>query len=211
MRLFLLRHGETPWSAEHRYQGTTDTPLSALGSAQAAALAERLRGEAFTELCSSPLQRALDTAAAVAAHHDVPVAVDERLREIGFGRWEGLTHEEIRRDSPERYAGWQADPGVTVPPEGETMASVMHRMGELWRELVGQPADAAVALVAHGACLRALLCLALEVPTATLWRFQLGAASVSELYVRRARAKLVLLNDRHHLDGGASPGGEHPF
>lgn len=212
MRLFLLRHGETIWSAEHRYQGATDTPLSALGRAQAAALAERLRGEPFAELRSSPLQRALDTATAVAARHDAPVVVDGRLREIGFGRWEGSTHEEIRRQAPERYAGWQADPGITAPPEGETMASVMRRVGELWRELADRPADAAVALVAHGACLRALICLALEVPTSAFWRFQLGAASVSELYVHTGGAKLVLLNDRHHLnDMGALSAGAHPF
>ncbi len=212
MRLVLLRHGETTWSAEHRYQGATDTPLSDAGRAQVAALAERLRGESFAEFRSSPLRRALDTASAVATRHEAPVTVDERLREIGFGHWEGLTHEEIRGQAPERYAGWMADPGDTVPPDGETMAAVLERVGGLWRELAGRPRDATIALVGHGACLRALLCLALEVPTAAFWRFQLGAASVSELYVHAGGAKLVLLNDRHHLNGtGATPAGSHPF
>lgn len=212
MRLLLLRHGETPWSVEHRYQGATDTPLSDVGQAQVAALAERLRGETFAELRSSPLRRALETASAVATHHEAPVVTDERLREISFGRWEGLTHEEIRRSAPERYLGWQSDPGVTAPPDGEAMASVLERVGDLWRELAARPGDAAIALVGHGACLRALLCLALEVPTSAFWRFQLGAASVSELYVYDGRAKLVLLNDRHHLNEiGAPPVGAHPF
>lgn len=212
MRLVLIRHGETPWSAEHRYQGATDTPLSDVGQAQVSALAERLRGESFTELRSSPLRRALDTATAVAMHHEAPVVTDARLREIGFGCWEGLTHEEIQRVAPERYIGWQSDPGTTAPPEGEAMAAVMERVGDLWRELAGRPRDAAIALVGHGACLRALLCLALGVPTSAFWRFQLGAASVSELYVYDGSAKLVLLNDRHHLNAaGAPPPGAHPF
>ena len=212
MRLLLLRHGETTWSAEHRYQGTTDTPLSDLGRAQAAALAERLCTERVTAFLSSPLQRALDTAIAVAARHHAPVLADERLREIGFGRWEGLTPEEIRTQAPERYAQWMADPGNTAPPEGETMTEVMRRVGALWREVTSQPFDGTVALVGHGACLRALLCLALEVPTAAFWRFQLGAASVSELYVPDGSAKLALLNDRHHLDDmGVPPVGAHPF
>lgn len=212
MRLILLRHGETPWSAEHRYQGATDTLLSDVGRAQVAALAERLRGAAVNEFRSSPLRRTLDTAAAVAAHHEAPVVPDERLREISFGRWEGLTHEEIRRQAPERYARWQADPGVATPPDGEPLASVLERVGDLWREVVAQPQDATIALVGHGACLRALLCVALEVPTSAFWRFQLGAASVSELYVYDGRAKLLLLNDRHHLNAnGAPPAGAHPF
>jgi broad specificity phosphatase PhoE len=212
VRLLLLRHGETTWSAEHRYQGVSDTLLSDLGRAQVAALAGRLRGESFTEFRSSPLRRALDTAAAVAAQHDAPLVVDERLREIGLGRWEGLAHEEIQRQAPERYAGWLTDPAKTIPPEGEAMEAVMRRVGDLWREMASRPDDVTLALVGHGACLRALLCLALEVPTAAFWRFQLGAASVSELYIHSRGAKLVLLNDLHHLNGtGTPPPGALPF
>jgi len=208
----LLRHGETPWSTEHRYQGVSDTPLSDLGRAQVAALAERLRDEPLTELRSSPLRRTLDTAAAVASYHEAPLVADEHLREICLGRWEGLSHEEIKRLAPERYAGWLTDPGKTMPPEGEAMEAVMRRVGDLWREMAARPRDATVALVGHGACLRALLCLALEVPTAAFWRFQLGAASVSELYVHGRGAKLVLLNDLHHLNGsGTPPPGDLPF
>mgnify|MGYP001068726672 CR=1 FL=1 len=212
MRVLLLRHGETTWSAEHRYQGATDTPLSDVGRRQAAALAERLRGVAFGEILSSPLQRAWDTAAAIAALHEAPLEADRRLREIGFGQWEGLTHDAICREAPARYLGWQSDPGEATPPEGEPMEEVLRRVGDLWREISALPRGVTIGLVGHGACLRALLCVALEVPTSAFWRFQLGAASLSELYVHAGGAKLVLLNDRNHLnDVGATPSGAHPF
>ncbi|MBI4759502.1 MAG: histidine phosphatase family protein, partial [Chloroflexi bacterium] len=100
MRLLLVRHGETDWNAEERYQGTTDVPLSAQGRAQAQALTSRMAGEVLDAIYASDLQRAWQTAEVIAAPHGLPVRPEPRLREIDFGAWEGLTFDEIRQRRP---------------------------------------------------------------------------------------------------------------
>ena len=103
--LLLVRHGETDWNAERRWQGHADVPLNERGREQARALAERLAGESIDAIYSSDLSRARDTADIVGARLDVPVAVDPDLREIDVGAVEGLTAEES-----EAFDGWQGEP-----------------------------------------------------------------------------------------------------
>src|SRR3990172_8873638 len=104
LRLLLLRHGETAWNRERRYQGWTDTPLSAEGLLQAEAAARELKEHAFAAVYASPLRRARDTAAAIAAPHRLEVETDPAFKDLGFGQWEGLTLDEAR-------AGFPAGPG----------------------------------------------------------------------------------------------------
>jgi glucosyl-3-phosphoglycerate phosphatase len=110
-RLVVWRHGRTEWNAVGRFQGQLDPPLDAVGRAQAAwtapHLAAALSGEDIV-LVSSDLQRARDTAGALAPLLGVPVRVDERLREHGLGSWEGLTRDEVADRHPEQYADWLA-------------------------------------------------------------------------------------------------------
>ena len=103
--LLLVRHGETDWNAERRWQGHADVPLNERGREQARALAERLAGESIDAIYSSDLSRARDTADIVGARLDVPVAVDPDLREIDVGAVEGLTAEESAA-----FEGWQGEP-----------------------------------------------------------------------------------------------------
>src|SRR5581483_11305534 len=103
--LLLVRHGETDWNAERRWQGHADVPLNARGREQARALAEELAGESIDAIYSSDLSRAQDTADIVGARLDVPVVVDPDLREIDVGPVEGLTAEESAA-----FEGWQGEP-----------------------------------------------------------------------------------------------------
>jgi broad specificity phosphatase PhoE len=105
--LLLVRHGETDWNAERRWQGHADVPLNARGRAQAEALAEQLTGERIDAIYSSDLSRARDTAAAVGARLDVPVVSDPDLREIDVGAVEGLTWDE---SEALRAEGWPGEP-----------------------------------------------------------------------------------------------------
>ena len=91
IRVLLVRHGETDWNAQRRYQGQTDVPLNEAGRRQADALAERLAGEEISAVLSSDRQRARQTALAIAAPHGLPVQEEPRMCEIALGDWEGLT------------------------------------------------------------------------------------------------------------------------
>ncbi len=148
-RLLVWRHGRTEWNATGRFQGQLDPPLDAEGRAQAARTAPHLAAALHgTEavLVSSDLQRAADTAAALAPLRGVELRVDERLREHGLGCWEGLTRDEVAERLPDQYADWQA--GRPVPGRGgEAQADVAARALAAVADL---PAVAAAVLVTHG-------------------------------------------------------------
>lgn len=201
MRLILVRHGETDWNAQHRYQGWSDPPLNEVGLRQAAALAARLAGEQVGAFYASDLQRATQTAQIVAEGHGQPVATDPRLREISFGDWEGATFDEIRARWPGEADAWLDDSLRVAAPGGETLAQVAGRVQDALDDIAEKHAAQTVLLVAHGGTLRVLLCLALDLDVRAHWRFRLDAGSVSELGVYGGKATLVKLNVTECGDG----------
>jgi broad specificity phosphatase PhoE len=111
-----VRHCATPLTAEDRFAGTTDVPLSAEGRRQAGSLAERLRGEDLAAIYASPLHRTLETAGILAAPHGMEPVAEPALREIDYGRWEGLTRSEVETAFQDEYAIWDEDPITIAPP-----------------------------------------------------------------------------------------------
>ena len=171
--IFLLRHGETVWNRERRVQGHKDSPLTLLGLEQARRyglkLQDVLRPVAGYRLLSSPLGRALHTATIVAevlgrASHGI--TTDDRLKEMGWGRWDGMTAAEIEARDPEL---WQAriDDRWTRPPPGggETQQDILDRATG-W--LASIEPEARLVVVAHGALGRAIRCAYEGLPPATM-------------------------------------------
>ncbi|WP_250257754.1 histidine phosphatase family protein [Dermabacter sp. Marseille-Q3180] len=154
-RLILVRHGQTDYNLNGRLQGASDIPLNETGLAQARAVGESLaREEAIAAVYSSPLGRAQRTAEAIAAHHDLEVTCDARLRERGFGDWEGLTREEIEKEWPFEFALWRA--GVSSGLEKarvEHRADVARRFDAACREFSERHESGTVVVVAHGAAI----------------------------------------------------------
>ncbi len=161
--LYYIRHGETDWNLAGRLQGWHDPALNALGRRQAAVCADILRGlierdghsPADYGYVASPLQRARQTAEIMrAALGLVPndYRVDPRLREIGFGEWEGLTFRDVRARAPQALAARERDKWAFVPPGGESYAQVALRMREWYDTLDGN-----TVVVAHGGTARALI------------------------------------------------------
>jgi len=158
MSIFLARHGETEWNRIGRWQGKTDIPLSEVGRGQARALAERLRGRGITEILSSDLSRARETAEIVAAVLGVTrLGVDPRLRERGFGCFEGLTREECAERHADDWARYLADRSST-PTGAEPKEQVVPRMVAAL-SAVAEAADRAgnALVVSHGAVIRTFL------------------------------------------------------
>jgi alpha-ribazole phosphatase len=199
VRLLLIRHAATAWTAQGRFQGQTDIPLSQHGRRQAAALAQRLMTKTLHMLYASDLQRAWETAGAIATPHALPVHTEPRLREMAFGRWEGLTYAEIQQQEAQSLVAWERDQLYSAPPGGETLLQMAERIRTAYVDLLVAGQDKTIGLVAHGGPLQLLLCFALGLPPQAYWQFAVAPASLSELCVYEQGAILTCLNDTHHL------------
>ncbi len=151
-----VRHGETVWNAESRFQGHGDSPLTETGRKQARALGQRLKGAGFDALIASDLGRARETAAILAEYTGHPVHTDPRLRERNFGELEGLTVDEIRQRHPGVFERLYADDPDYAPPGGETLRDHFKRNISFVQELLLERPGTTAALVVHGGVLDSL-------------------------------------------------------
>ncbi len=200
----LLRHGQTALSVERRFSGRgADPELTDVGLAQAAAAARRLAADAqttpYAAVYSSPLRRAGQTAAAVAAALNLPVRTDERLAETDFGEWDGYTFAEVQAEWPADLEKWLADPAV-APPGGESFASTMVRVQDAREEIAAAHLGERVLLVTHVTPIKSLLREALDAPPAVFYRLHLDLASLCEVDWYADDAAVVRsMNDVSHL------------
>jgi len=170
VEVWLVRHGETEWSREHRHTSTTDLPLLPEGEEVAKGLVDRLAGTDFSLVLTSPRRRAQCTAD-LAGFPDAEV--DDDLVEWDYGDYEGVTTEEIRRTVP-RWTVW------THPcPGGEDAADVSRRLDRVIGRV--RRAGGAVLVFGHGHALRALAARWLELPVTDGRHFRLDTATVSVL------------------------------
>jgi len=126
-RLYLVRHGATPLSAEDRFAGSENVQLSEEGRAQITRLAHRLKDDGLDAIYCSPLDRTLETANIIAQPHQLRPILKDGIREASHGRWEGLSRKEVETQFPDEYAAWEADPFTFAPEGGESGISVLAR------------------------------------------------------------------------------------
>jgi broad specificity phosphatase PhoE len=169
-----VRHGQTELNRGGRLQGRLDAPLSDLGRQQAAALARGFAPQAVTRVLSSPLQRARDTATAIAAEHDREVEIDERLVELDYGDWDGMALADVPAES---WAAWRVDADF-APPGGERLSDVSARVRSFCSDVLS--ADLVIA-VSHVSPIKAAVCNALQVDERVTWRMQLDVAAVTRI------------------------------
>lgn len=201
--LVLIRHGETAWNAERRLQGHIDIALNTEGQRQAEALAAALAGERIDAIVSSDLQRAAQTADAVARRHGLSVARDPGLRERCFGGFEGLLYSEIEQRFPVAFAAWQAREIDAPMPAGARVAETFREfyartINTITAQAAAHPGQTLV-LVAHGGVLecayRAALGLSLETPR----DFPVMNASINRFSVRDGKLSLSSWGEVAHL------------
>lgn len=205
MNVLLVRHGETAWNREGRYQGRTDIPLSPDGEVQVRALGQRLAHLPIDLAIASPLSRAKNTAQAILAGRATPLELDEGLLEISHGQWEGQLASDIELSHAEMFGTWRSRPDRDVPagPEAETLGDVEDRA---WPVLVRAFArletlgpDATALIAAHDAVNRVLLCHVLGLPLSRVWMFRQAPATLNVLSgPSLAELQLVRLNDSEH-------------
>jgi broad specificity phosphatase PhoE len=191
-----VRHGQTAHNRDGLLQGRVDVELSERGLAQAALVANRFAGAPITAVVCSPLQRARQTAAAIAAVTGCDVEVDERLLELDYGEWDGRPLAEIR---PERWAAWRADSNF-APPGGESLVAVTARVESFCRDRLA--VDDRVIAVSHVSPIKAAVAWALGVDEGVTFRMQLGLASITAIGARPdGSGYLLSFNDSAHLEG----------
>jgi broad specificity phosphatase PhoE len=155
--LILVRHGETDWNRDGRWQGHADAPLNDRGREQGRALASELAGEDIAAVYSSDLARARETAEIMAARLGGPVSVDRRLREVDVGGWSGLTMDEIEARFPEEITRWRAEDPHHTFDGGESYSAMGERVVAALEEIAANHPDGQVLVVLHGGPIRAVL------------------------------------------------------
>ena len=196
----LLRHGQTPLSTERRFAGVGDIELTETGVGQAKLAGERLAARGgVAVIVTSPLRRAQQTAAEVAAATGAPVVTDDDLRETDFGQWEGLTFAEAQQRWPDEVTAWLSDPEV-APPGGESFASVGVRVRAGLARLLDQYAEKTVVVVSHVTPIKMLLTEALTAPPEAMYRMYLDVGALNEIHwFGDGPAVVRSLNDTGHL------------
>jgi broad specificity phosphatase PhoE len=207
-RLLLVRHGATTLSAEDRFAGATDIPLSDEGRSQAAALAERLRDDPINAIYCSPMRRTLETASIITNPHELTPVSRPALREIDHGHWEGLTRQEVESRFKDEYARWEEDPFSSAPSGGECGVDVMARALPVIRAIVEAHHDQQVVVVSHKATIRLIISSLLGFDARGYRdRLDQAPACLNVLdFKDSVRARLMLFNDvSHYADYPRSP------
>lgn len=202
VRLLLARHGQTGWHRENQYVSRTDIGLNEIGRLEARALARRAREERPALIVCSPLDRALETVRPAAEACNVDLRIDDRLREVDFGEWEGRTLKEIRQTDPLAAERFETNPGDRPFPGGEPLPAAAQRALEALDELREPFAGQTVLVVAHNTLLRVVLCALLGIPLSYYRRrFPcLLNAAITEVRLRGPEdGALYSFNDSRHL------------
>lgn len=198
-RVILVRHGQTVWNLEMKYQGHADIALTEKGVQQAEMVAKRLAKEKISAIYSSDLNRAYKTAEIIAAEHQLPVIAVPELREISFGDWEGLNYKGITSGWPKIMEDLFTHADTVRIPGGETFPEVKKRATKALEKLVIQHPDETIAVVSHGGTIRTLLCAALHIPLNYVWNIKQDNTAVNIIEYFGERLIVELVNDSHHL------------
>ena len=199
--VYLVRHCEARGNIDREFHGSFDSDISENGRCQLARLAERFRDIPLDAVYSSPLRRARLTAEALNTHHGLPIAFDERLKELNGGKWEKNLWAELPKLFPESSEAWGSRPHEFEAPEGETMRQLYDRMREAILDIVAQNEGKTVAVASHGCAIRNALCWGLTGDIVRLadipW---CDNTAIAEFRFEDGNLTVVNYNDSSHLD-----------
>lgn len=199
-RVFLVRHGATILTAEDRFAGATEVPLSEEGKEQAGRLAVRLGTEDIAAVYASPMGRTVETAQILARSHGLKVETRDGLREISHGRWEQMTRREVEEKFPEETQEWEKDPYTFAPVGGESGLAVTARALPVLIDLVRAHSGQKILVVSHKATIRLMLSSLLGFdPRRYRDNLDQSPAALNIIdFKDPAHARLTLFNDTSH-------------
>ncbi len=195
----LLRHGEPQGGSRYRGHGIDD-PLSELGWTQMWAAIDGDAEDAWTRIVSSPMARCLDFARAVSDRRRLPVEVWDDFKEVGFGAWEGRTRADLKRECPDEYAAFYADPLRARPAGAEPLEAFAARVSGALERAAESFAGERILLVTHAGVIRVAVSWSLRVPLETLYRVHVPFAGRVRLRIEPEATRLELLTTSPSAD-----------
>lgn len=202
--VIVVRHGQTRSNTTGFFMGWSDEDLDGVGYAQARRLSSRLASSPIASVYTSPLRRAVTTAAIIAEPHGVGLEVLDDLTEIHLGDWQGLHGDEIWQRWPDLRRQSLIDPSEITLPNGESFGQVTERTVRAFEKVVSTNQDRHALIVTHDIVVRVLAAYVLGVTNSIYRRLEIGNASVSVVRVANDSRQLVTLNDTSHLEGYVS-------
>jgi broad specificity phosphatase PhoE len=196
-RILIVRHGETDYNAQHRWQGHLDIPLNYMGIQQAEKAAAYLANEPVDAIFASDLSRAFMTAEAIAKLRQMRVIPEPRLREIHVGAFQGLTRAELEQRFPEELVCWNNDDAY-APPQGESRLQLQERAYAAFQDITNRDDMQSVLIVSHGGTLRMLFRKLL--PPEQIEGLRFNNTSISILERQKTAWKMIAINTTRHLD-----------
>jgi broad specificity phosphatase PhoE len=204
MEIILVRHGQTEWNTGRVYRGRADVGLDEVGMKQAELLGGYLAELKLDAVYSSPLRRALDTAVAVAQHQAIDVQVSDGLIDFDYGKWQGLSDEEVRKSYPALRRRWCTAPHLVTMPRGESLRDVKKRALAVVDEAV-RGYDGHVVLVSHRVVNKVLICSLLGLGNSHFWDIRQDVGGMTTFDYVESRFVLTGHNDTSYLVGVRTP------
>jgi len=200
-KVILVRHGETEWNRLRRIQGgNSDTQLNQRGQKQAESLALRLKQEEVQAVYSSPLQRAQETARAIADCHQLPVEIEPSLKEIEVGALEGMPIADVGKRLSQLLIKHAQSEELPRLPGGESLTEVQQRVWSTIQRLVVKHGNNVLVVASHYFSILTAVCSVLGLPLSQIDRLRLHSGSISILTFDEQANRLILFNDTCHLD-----------
>ena len=198
-RILLIRHGETKWNLEGRYQGQIDTELSERGYEQARKLGLALKDVKIDAAYATPLSRAKETAREVAEHHGLEVQISPGLTEIAHGEWEGLLSSEVKEKYGVMVDQWHSTPHEVDMPGGENLRQIQERSMAALADIAAKHPGETVLVVAHDATNKVLVCGILGIDLKNFWQIKQDNTCINVLEYENNNWRACLLNDTCHM------------
>ena len=196
--IILARHGQTEWNVEEVFRGRIDIELDKTGMRQAELLAEYLSDRKIDAVYSSPLKRALKTAEVIAGYHKLEVGIAPGLIDFDFGKWQGLSHQEVKDKYRELYTEWTNNPQQVRMPAGESLDDVQRRATGVVDEVIARY-EGTVVLVSHRVVNKVLICALLGLDSSHFWNVKQDTCGITTFAYENGRFTLTEHNNTSYL------------
>lgn len=206
MKIYIVRHGETQWNKEEIFRGRQDVPLNERGKEQATKTASFFQDKGIKRIFSSPLSRAFDTARTIGDTLAVPVTVSQEFNDMAFGRWEGLTLEEVEKTYRRELDIWRFWPQKFRITGAENLTRVRKRIIIGLRDVF--ETDGSAVIVTHRVICKVVILHLLGVANEHFWKMKCDPACISLVVKEGGRSSLHFLNETCHLKGSGEGYGD---